>query len=201
MGRPRRQSFGLRSILREVDPGSIGYIEAHGTGTSLGDPIEVGALGAVFAKGRDANRPLIIGSVKSNIGHLEAAAGVAGLIKVVLALQRREIPPNLHFQSGNPRIDWAALPIVVPTAVTPWPQIDGRRLAGISSFGFSGTNAHVIVEEAPDVKPVPTAASRIAHCTCSRCRRAHDFHCSILHANMSSRLERRIRYRRRLLYR
>jgi acyl transferase domain-containing protein/SAM-dependent methyltransferase len=140
----------------EIEPGIVSYIETHGTGTPLGDPIEVGALGAVFAKGRDAKHPLIMGSVKSNIGHLEAAAGMAGLIKVVLGLQRQQIPPNLHFKSGNPRIDWAGLPMTVPTAVTSWPAIDGRRVAGISSFGFSGTNAHVIVEEAPDLKPGPT---------------------------------------------
>ena len=152
------QEAVIRAALEiaEIDPGAVSYIEAHGTGTPLGDPIEVGALGAVFGKKRNSHRPLIIGSVKSNIGHLEAAAGAAGLIRVVLGLQRREIPPNLHFKSGNPRIDWAGLPITVPTAVTPWPQIDGRRLAGISSFGFSGTNAHVIVEEAPDLRPVPT---------------------------------------------
>ena len=92
-------------------------MEAHGTGTPLGDPIEVGALGAVLCPGRDAGQPLAIGSVKTNIGHLEAAAGIAGVIKVVLGLQRREIPPHLHFQAGNPHIDWAALPITVPTAV------------------------------------------------------------------------------------
>jgi len=142
--------------IGEIEPGIVSYIETHGTGTPLGDPIEVGALGAVFAKGRDANHPLILGSVKSNIGHLEAAAGMAGLIKVVLGLQRQQIPPNLHFKSGNPRIDWAGLPITVPTAVTSWPRINRRRVAGISSFGFSGTNAHVIVEEAPDLKPGPT---------------------------------------------
>jgi acyl transferase domain-containing protein/ubiquinone/menaquinone biosynthesis C-methylase UbiE len=151
------QEAVIRAALEidEIEPGTISYVETHGTGTSLGDPIEVGALGAVFANGRDASHPLIIGSVKSNIGHLEAAAGMAGLIKVVLGLQRQEIPPNLHFKSGNPHIDWAGLPITVPTAVKPWPRIDGRRLAGISSFGFSGTNAHVIVEGAPDLKLVP----------------------------------------------
>lgn len=155
------QEAVIRAALEvaEVSPDAVGYIEAHGTGTALGDPIEVGALGAVFAKGHDAARPLVVGSVKSNIGHLEAAAGVAGLIKVVLGLQRREIPPNIHFKTGNPHIDWSHLPITVPTTVMPWQQIDGRRLAGISSFGFSGTNAHVIVEEAPDVKPAPAAAS------------------------------------------
>ena len=127
----------------------VGYVEAHGTGTALGDPIEVGALAAVFGPGRDPGQPLAIGSVKTNIGHLEAAAGIAGVIKVVLALQRQEIPPHLHFQTANPRVDWASLPITVPVATTSWPAISGRRLAGVSSFGFSGCNAHVILEGAP----------------------------------------------------
>jgi acyl transferase domain-containing protein len=126
----------------------IGFVEAHGTGTPLGDPIEVGALSAVLCAGRDASHPLAIGSVKTNIGHLEAAAGLAGLIKVVLGLGRREIPPHLHFQRGNPLIDWNDT-LTVPTKVTPWAPIRGRRLAGLSSFGFSGTNAHVILEEVP----------------------------------------------------
>src|SRR5262249_54677285 len=125
-----------------------------------------------YAKKRNSNDPLIIGSVKSNIGHLEAAAGVAGLMKVVLGLQRKQIPPNLHFNSGNPEIDWAGSPIMVPKVVTPWPSIDGRRLAGISSFGFSGTNAHVIVEEAPDSKTVPTdVADRPLHLLALSARR------------------------------
>ncbi len=132
-----------------VAPAVVSYVEAHGTGTPLGDPIEVGALNAALCEGRDRQRPLLIGSVKTNLGHLEAAAGVAGIIKVVLALQRREIPPQLHFTRGNPHIDWAAWPVNVPVRVTPWDAIDGRRLAGVSSFGFSGTNAHAIIEEAP----------------------------------------------------
>ena len=139
-----------------VAPAQIGYVEAHGTGTSLGDPIEVQALGAVLSEGRDAARPLAIGSIKTNVGHLEAAAGVAGIFKVVLALQHREIPPHLHLNAPSPHIDWAAYPIVVPTTATPLVPIGGRLLAGVSSFGFSGTNAHVILEEAP--APMPVAA-------------------------------------------
>jgi acyl transferase domain-containing protein/SAM-dependent methyltransferase len=148
------QEAVIRAALKsaQVEPKSINFVETHGTGTPLGDPIEVGALGAVFSNGRDAGHPLIVGSVKSNIGHLEAAAGVTGLIKVILGLQRREIPPNLHFKSGNPRIDWASMPVTVPTKVMPWHEIGGRRVAGVSSFGFSGTNAHVILEEAPSPK-------------------------------------------------
>ena len=132
-----------------VPPAAVGYVEAHGTGTALGDPIEVNALAAAYGAGRDLSQPLAIGSVKTNIGHLEAAAGIAGVCKVILALQRQEIPPHLHLQTGNPRIDWASLPITVPVGRTPWPEIDGRWLAGVSSFGFSGCNAHVILEAAP----------------------------------------------------
>ena len=140
----------------------VGYVETHGTGTSLGDPIEAHALGAVFGKGRDSEQPLIIGSVKTNLGHLEAAAGVAGLIKAVLSLQRGEIPPNLHFQHGNPHIDWT-LPLKVPSSVAPFARIEGSRVAGVSSFGFSGTNAHVVVEEPPPMPARIAASDRPLH--------------------------------------
>lgn len=141
----------LRDALRDagLEANDIGYLEAHGTGTSLGDPIEVQAIGSVFGPGRPADRPLLIGSVKTNLGHLEAAAGIAGLIKVALSLEHGEIPPHLHFRTPNPHISWAALPIGVPVRRTPWERINGKRRAGVSSFGFSGTNAHVILEEAP----------------------------------------------------
>jgi acyl transferase domain-containing protein/SAM-dependent methyltransferase len=149
-----------------VTGAAIGYVETHGTGTPLGDPIEVGALAAALCKDRNPARPLPIGSVKTNLGHLEAAAGVASVVKVVLALQRGEIPPHLHFSRGNPHIDWTQ-PLRVPTAAEVWEPIEGRRLAGVSSFGFSGTNAHVIIEEAPSAEsPAPTqraADDRPAH--------------------------------------
>ncbi|MGE0158273.1 MAG: type I polyketide synthase [Gemmatimonadales bacterium] len=146
----------IRSALAAADVSSrsIAYVEAHGTGTSLGDPIEAGALAAALCVDRDAMHPLLVGSVKTNVGHLEAAAGVAGVIKTVLALGRRAVPPNLHFRSGNPHIDWAAWPIKVPTSVTPLSPIDGVLRAGVSSFGFSGTNAHLILEEAPEPSPL-----------------------------------------------
>ena len=131
-------------------------VEAHGTGTQLGDPLEVQALGAVFGPERDPATPLFISSVKTNVGHLEAAAGITGLVKLILALRHREIPPHLHFTSPSPFIDWNDLPIRVPTAVTNWEPISGRRIAGVSSFGLSGTNAHVLVEEAhaePEAAP------------------------------------------------
>jgi acyl transferase domain-containing protein len=159
------QEAVLRDALSSagVTAAQIGYVEAHGTGTSLGDPIEVQALGAVFRAGRDASRPLAIGSIKTNVGHLEAAAGVAGLFKAVLALRHAEIPPHLHLQRLNPHIDWPAHPVVVPTHRMPWRPIDGRRLAGVSSFGFSGTNAHVVLEEAPIAAPRGPGSDRPQH--------------------------------------
>ncbi|MGO8676238.1 MAG: type I polyketide synthase [Limisphaerales bacterium] len=146
-----------------VAPYEVGFLEAHGTGTSLGDPIEARAAGAVFSEGRAPERPLAIGSIKTNIGHLEAAAGVAGLLKVVLALQNKRIPPHLHLTNPSPYIEWDRLPIVVPTSLTDWAPINGRRIAGVSSFGFSGTNAHVIVEEAPQSPKAVVSPDRPLH--------------------------------------
>ncbi|HEY3060149.1 MAG TPA: SDR family NAD(P)-dependent oxidoreductase, partial [Chloroflexota bacterium] len=133
-----------------VAPHQIGYVEAHGTGTPLGDPIELRALGSVLGQERAAGRPLMVGSVKTNLGHLEAAAGVAGLIKTVLMLQHGQIPPHLHFSQPSPYIEWDKLAVEIPTQLRAWPVDAGqRRLAGVSAFGLSGTNAHVILEEAP----------------------------------------------------
>jgi acyl transferase domain-containing protein len=133
-----------------VAPADIQYVEAHGTGTALGDPIEVNALSAVLSAGRPADRLCAIGSVKTNIGHLEAAAGVAGLIKVALSLDRREIPPSLHFEHPNPHIPFDRIPLRVQRTLSAWPETTGPALAGVSSFGFGGTNAHVILEGARD---------------------------------------------------
>ena len=131
-----------------VAPRQVSYVETHGTGTTLGDPIEVEALKAVFQEdGR--GHPCWLGSVKTNIGHLEAAAGIAGLIKVVLALQHRGIPPHLHFKKLNPHIAAAGFPFSIPTAPQPWDGDSQPLLCGLSSFGFGGTNAHVILAEAP----------------------------------------------------
>lgn len=124
-------------------------MEAHGTGTPVGDPIETKALGNVIGKNRDAGSYCTIGSVKTNIGHLESASGIAGLIKLALALKHRQIPPSLHFQTPNPKIPFEELRLRVPTALEPWPNGSGPRLAGINSFGFAGTNAHVVLAEAP----------------------------------------------------
>ncbi|MDF5727708.1 MAG: beta-ketoacyl synthase N-terminal-like domain-containing protein [Rhizonema sp. PD38] len=132
-----------------IDAADIDYVEAHGTGTSLGDPIEVEALGEVFGSNHTQERPLLIGSVKTNIGHQEGAAGIAGLLKVLLALQKEEIPPHIHFQKPNPRIAWEKLPIKIPVEPTPWRQGEKSRFAGVSAFSLVGTNAHVVLEEAP----------------------------------------------------
>ncbi len=133
-----------------IAPGDVGYLEAHGTGTSLGDPIEVQAAGAVLGDGREASRPLLIGSVKTNIGHLEAAAGIAGVIKVVLSLEHEVLPKHLHFRNPSPHIPWDELAVQVVKEATAWERNGRPRVAGVSSFGFAGTNAHVILEEAPD---------------------------------------------------
>lgn len=133
----------------KLEPAQISYVEAHGTGTLLGDPIEVEALGAIFDRDLSLEKPLLLGSVKTNIGHLEAAAGIASLIKVVLALQHDKIPPHLHLKNPNPHISWDKLSIEVPTKPISWPRGEQQRIAGVSSFGFSGTNAHVILAEAP----------------------------------------------------
>lgn len=133
-----------------VNPSSVSYVETHGTGTSLGDPIEVQALGAALGANRDADQRLMIGSVKTNMGHLEAAAGMAGLMKAVLILQHKQIPPHLHFEKPNPYIPWNELPIDVPTQLTPLPARNDRYIVSVSSFGFSGTNSHLVLEAAPE---------------------------------------------------
>lgn len=134
-----------------IKPEDVDYVEAHGTGTSLGDPIEINALGEVF---RNRIEPLKVGSVKTNIGHLEACSGLASLIKVILGLQHNLIPASLHFNKPNSRIAWQDLPIEVVNKNTPWPKNDKKRIAGISSFGFSGTNAHIIVSDSPKEETV-----------------------------------------------
>lgn len=133
----------------QLKPMDVSYVEAHGTGTSLGDPIEVEALAAVYGEGRPMAQPFEIGSVKSNIGHLEAASGVASVIKIVKALQHRQLPASLHVRQLTPAIPWDSIPVRVSTELHPWQPAGGRRIAGISAFGFSGMNAHVLVSEAP----------------------------------------------------
>jgi len=156
------QTKVLRAALRDsgLSPDDISYVEAHGTGTALGDPIEIKALGEVFGQ-RPVTAPLHVASIKTNIGHTEGAAGVAGIIKTVLALQHKKIPAHLHFKTPNPLIPWENLPIVIPRQTMEWPgPKDVPRRAGVSSFGFSGTNGHLILEEALETPPTtPTSAS------------------------------------------
>ena len=146
-----------------VDPRDVGYVESHGTGTALGDPIEAHALAAVLGPGRTADNPLVIGSVKTNTGHLESAAGIAGLIKTILALRAERIPPHLHFRELNPHIRWGDLPVEIPAGGRAWQAGARKRIAGVSAFGFSGTNAHVVVEEAPAPVARREAVERSRH--------------------------------------
>ncbi|MCC7383305.1 MAG: type I polyketide synthase [Deltaproteobacteria bacterium] len=143
-----------------VAPEEIDLVEAHGTGTPLGDPIELNALNAVLSRGRNKDAPVWVGSVKTNFGHLEAAAGLAGLIKAALAIEHATIPAHLHFQEPTPHFDWSRSVLAVPVATQAWPVRGSRRLAGLSSFGFSGTNVHVILSSAPGetltLTPTPT---------------------------------------------
>jgi acyl transferase domain-containing protein len=143
----------------------VSYIEAHGTGTLLGDPIEAMALGQVFSASHDTSKPLRIGSVKTNIGHTEAAAGMAGLIKVALCLQHQTWVPSLHFHQPNPYIPFDQLPLQVQTRVEPWPDFSPQAIAGVSSFGFGGTNAHLVLQAPPPlpVNSVESSSDRPGH--------------------------------------
>ncbi len=145
------QAAMLRDAYRQagVLPAEVGYVEAHGTGTAVGDPVELQALGAVLGEGRSPDRPCHVGSVKTNIGHTEAASGVAGLIKAVLCLQHRYIPASLHFQQPNPNIPWDKLPLKIQKTSGPWLAASGPLYAGVNSFGVTGTNAHIVLQEAP----------------------------------------------------
>jgi acyl transferase domain-containing protein len=145
-----------------IDPSTLSYIEAHGTGTRMGDPIEVQALTRAFRPHTARRGFCALGSVKSNIGHLDVASGIASLIKTVLALEHRQIPPTLHLANPNPEIDFAASPVRLATELAPWPESgDGPRRAGVSSFGFGGTNVHLVVEEAQTVAASPSRAADV----------------------------------------
>jgi len=153
-------------VLREayaqakIAPATVQYVETQGTGTRLGDAIEALALGNVLREGRPADKPCAIGSVKTNLGHMEAASGMASLMKTVLALKHRQLPPSIHFKKPSPDIPFAALPLRVQTELAPWPEPEGHpRLAGVSAFGYGGSNAHIILEEAPAGASESTAKS------------------------------------------
>jgi amino acid adenylation domain-containing protein len=152
----------LRAALKsaQIAPADVDYVEAHGTGTSLGDPIELQSIARALGAGRQ--KPLLVGSVKTNIGHLEAASGVAGLLKVVLSLAHREIPAHLHFTTPSPHVPWNELPLQVNAARTAWHAEGKKRIAGVSSFGLSGINAHVVIEEAPAPKTENAGSSTTA---------------------------------------
>ncbi len=157
---PEAQARLVRDACKDagVSPKDIGFVEAHGTGTAVGDPIEAHALADALCVDRQEDQPLPIGSVKTNLGHLETAAGVAGLIKAMLVLKHRQIPASLHFKTPNPNIDLKALKLRIPTELEPFPETNGTRMAGVNSFGFGGANAHVILAE-------PPAAQRHHHST------------------------------------
>jgi malonyl CoA-acyl carrier protein transacylase len=161
---PAAQRKVIKAALRDagIDPLDISYVEAHGTATELGDPIELRALSDVLCQGRTDERPLNLGSVKTNIGHLEVAAGISGVLKVVQSMQHRKLPPHLHLENPTPHIDWKSLPVRVPTELTDWSCNSGPLIAGVSAFGFSGTNAHVIIEEAPPAEVEDELPSRPA---------------------------------------
>jgi acyl transferase domain-containing protein/acyl carrier protein len=172
LGRPSR--IGHEEVLRAayadagIAPARVGYVEAHGTGTRAGDPVEIDALATVLGEGRQPGARCAMGSVKTNIGHTESAAGVAGLIKATLALHHAAIPPSLHFKEPNPRVPWADLPLEIVQSLRPWPDVGGARVAGVNSFGISGTNAHMVLESAPALAaalagapPSPTARPRL----------------------------------------
>ena len=141
----------IKSALNHagIKPDAVSYLEAHGSGTPLGDPIEMNAIGNIYAKNRNVSNPLFVGSVKANIGHLESAAGIASIIKTVLAINNHKIPPQLHFHKPNPEIAWNDYSVKIPTQLTPWS--DTIKIAGVSAFGFGGTNSHIILEQAPNL--------------------------------------------------
>ncbi|GAB2591684.1 hypothetical protein GCM10027168_26080 [Streptomyces capparidis] len=157
---------GQRAVLARayraagVDPADVDYVEAHGTGTRAGDPVELAALAAVLGAGRPPDRPCLVGSVKTNIGHTEAAAGITGLIKTILCLERRLVPASLHLNTPNPAVRWADLPLRIPRETVPLAAEGRQVIAGVSSFGFSGTNAHVVLTTAPDVEQEAAARTQ-----------------------------------------
>lgn len=147
----------------KVNPEEVSYVEAHGTGTSLGDPIEIEAVAKVLGKNRKKNDPVKVGSVKTNFGHCESASGIASIIKVILCLQHQAIPAHLHFKTPNPLVAWDELPVTIPTSKMKWETGDKKRIAGVSSFGFSGTNGHVILEESVKKRSGATPYNRPFH--------------------------------------
>nr|QEO74260.1 Beta-ketoacyl synthase [uncultured bacterium] len=187
----RAQERVLQDALANarVAPRDVGFIEAHGTGTSLGDPVELGALATIFGGDRTVDRPLLVGAAKASFGHLEGAAGILGFMKAALAVRHGEVPGQLHIEQLNPLIPWAQIPMTVPTSRQPYPPSEGPRVAGVSSFGLSGTNVHVVIAEPPPVAKAAhaPAAARPAHLLTFSARTAEALHA------MDAQLRRRVR--------
>lgn len=158
----RGQAQAMRDAYAraDLDPARVHYVETHGTGTVIGDPVEIGALADVMGPGRSPQEPLLVASVKGNLGHAESASGVAGLIKTALAIRHRTLPAQLHFETPSPAIPWDEIPVRVQRETTPWPR-PGKPLAAVNSFGISGTNAHVILEGAPEPAPTPDSDAEV----------------------------------------
>lgn len=173
-------AISMAYAVAGVDPASVDYVECHGTGTPLGDPIEVGALAEVFGAGEARTTPCLLSSVKGNIGHLDIAAGVTGLVKAAMSLDREKIPGTLHYSEPNPRLDLANSPFTVATQATPWPRGRVTRRAGVSAFGFGGTNVHVVLEEAPTSAAKLSQRPKQVICLSARTETALQAQCSRL---------------------
>jgi amino acid adenylation domain-containing protein len=170
-------AIAMAYAVADVNPSSIGYVECHGTGTPLGDPIEVGALAQAFAGGEARTSRCLISSVKGNVGHLDVAAGVTGLIKAALSLDHGQIPGTLHYREPNERLELDQTPFAVSGQLTDWPRGNGLRRAGVSAFGVGGTNVHLVLEEAPPPATKPSARSRQVLCLSGRSEAALDAQC------------------------
>ena len=171
---PDAQAEVLRKAYKDagIDPRTVDYIEAHGTGTILGDPIEADALGRVVGRGRAADKPALLGAVKSNVGHLESAAGAASLAKMTLALKNDKLPPSINYTGPNPYIDFDKVHLKVADTVTDWPRYSGHAIAGVSGFGFGGANAHLVLREVlPRIWSSPNREPRTSRDRRSRRRR------------------------------
>lgn len=177
-------AIAMAYAVAGVDPASVDYVECHGTGTPLGDPIEVAALAEVFGAGAPRTAPCLLSSLKGNIGHLDVAAGVTGLVKAALSLDRERIPGTLHYREPNPRLDLPNLPFIIASTATDWPRGRTIRRAGVSAFGFGGTNVHVVLEEAPLATTKPTQRPKQILCLAARTETALEAQCGRLADSM-----------------